>query len=605
MANKQITDLDSSAAVDLQDLLLVRKSGQGEDTNININNFITSIGNPAISGYYQDSYDNINKIISLKPSNGTNISGVGEGMKVSFLATNDVDGQGYITFDGNQSYPIYQYNTALNAIPADIGAGDYIESIFTNNQLFQTNIPTTQIYTNDYLAEGEVAIDQASTTYTLTSAIGVPATSYYTGMSIIFTADIASQGAVLVDVDGLGNKTLTDKAGDMIANNLSANQVILAIYDGDNFIKNYFSESVPEAPEIPAEAIDDDGDIIEENLPDENKVQVTTGNAGNNYTTIKAAIDDLVSNFGNDGGNRLATITLSDTYVWNEKLVIVDNDYSWITIHAPNQISITDDNYLKLVNSSITLSGSYTKTDASTNLTSYFILCEKGSKIDMKNFNFSTTGALLTTKNSQFTITKDDNNNYSIGNIASTTPIEYLIYSENSTGKIEDVSININNPSSFNRGTIYLIESTINIENINYTSITSSKSIQSQRSTIYIVDSNFNMPSGGSGIVSNYDAIFSAQNTNITGPGGQYCLYLSGTKAVLNNCVLQTNGTSTTILINEQGADTTIIAGSYTQDDDSTNENNIVARDQGTVVRLQNNPVGGYITQNGGVVQEN
>lgn len=601
MANKQITDLNSSLSADLQDLLLIRKSSQSEDTNININNFITSIGNPAISGYYQNSYDNVNNIISLKPSNGTNISGVGEGMKVSFLATNDVNGQAYITFDGNQSYPLYQYNKNLDFIPASIESGDYIESIFTNDKLFQTNIPTTQIYTNDYIAEGVVTGDQSSTTYALTSAIGVPAQSYYNGMSIIFTSDIDSKGSVLVNVDGLGNKILTDKAGDMIANNLAANQVILAIYDGNNFIKNYFSENVPEAPELPAEAFDDEGDIIIENVPDENKVQVTTGSANNDYDTIQAAIDDLVSNYGDNGGNRVATILLSATYIWNEKLVISDNDYSWITIHAPNEINITEDSYIKLINSSITISGSYNK-PVVTGLKAYFITCEKNSKISMENFHFTSTANLLSANNSEFNI-KNDNNNYTIDIINSPNfRMDHIIYARDSKGIVENVLINNSGKSSFNEGSIYLDNSTININNFNYTDSSGERAILSKNSKLYIVDSDFNLSSSGSGIISTQDNFFSAKNTNITGPGGQFCLTLNGSSALLDNCVFKTNGTSTTVIINENGADTTIIGGSYTQNDGSTNENNIVSRNPGTVVRLKDNPVGGFKTADNGVI---
>ena len=604
MANKQITDLDSVIEVDPADLLLVRKSGQAEDASINVSNFITSIGNPSVNGYYQDSYDFFGQIMGLKPSNNTDVVTVGQGMKVSFLATDDIDGQSYITFDGNLSYPLYQYNKALNPIPIDVGAGDYIETIFNNDQFFQVNIPTMQIYTNDYLAEGVVAGDESSTTYTLASAIGVLAQSYYNGMSIIFTSDIESKGNVFVNVDGLGDQVLTDKAGDMIANNLEENQVIIAIYNGTDFIKNYFSESVPEVPELPADAIDDEGDIIIENVPDDNKVQVTVGNAGNDYTTIRDAIDDLAANYGDDGGNRLATILLSDTYTWNEEIALLHNDYAWITIDS-NSINGTDANVIKplvLSNSSISLSGNYNHNSAKD---AYFLSLEQNSTIQIKDADISVTnGGILKANNSKFII--ED----SILNGGMQTTAIQLFQCYNST--IKDGEINSPNSTGAITSSYYIsiVNSNVVLDNIN-------GSIggfwNSSNNNLTINNCNFTFQLTGSAAAnfrSEKDISFNMNNTVMTqifntSNNGRF-LQITGTKqSTLTDCTIQAGvqGTSTVIsLWALKGADITLSGGDYRATNQVEYANNILASDQYTIIRLTNNPIGGTSASGGAII---
>jgi hypothetical protein len=609
VANKQITDLDASNAVGSTDLLLVRKSGQAEDTSINIGNFITAIGNTSVNGYYQDSYDFFGQIMSLKPSNDADVIAVGEGMKASFLATDDIDGQSYITFDGNESYPLYQYNKDLNPIPVDIGAGDYIETIFSNDQFFQVNIPTTQIYTNDYLAVGMVAVDELSTTYTLSSAIGVLAQSYYNGMSIIFTSDIESKGSVFVNVDGLGDQVLTDKAGDMIANNLEENQVILAIYNGTDFIKNYFSESVPEAPELPADAIDDEGEVIIENVPDDNKVQVTVGNAGNDYTTINDALADLSDNYGDDGGNRIATILLSDTYTWNEEVSLLHNNYSWITINSSddvNGIQITIRDPLTLSDSSICLSGKYRYNATNFQGQPTFIKLTNNSNIYIHDFQATSTNySLFIAYNSRFTI----ENSTFIGSPQASSN-NYMVQIQNCYNSIIKDS-SLRGSSSGSNPSVFFIRDT---DNITLQNVTAPSKIvfRCSGSKITVNDCNFTFASAGNNFVSSDCISLDMNNTTMqltTAQNSSSSLLsiLGVTRVNLTNCQIQATPTtvptsSASSLKVTQGVDVTISGGDYSGLNGAIGDYNISAASVGTIVRLKDDPIGGTTATSGAVI---
>lgn len=585
MANKQITDLDSAAEVDETDLLLVRKSGQGEDSSISVQNFITSTGLPGVSGFYQYDYDPLTKAILLKPSNSTLDIIPASGMRIDFRADNDIDGQAYVTFDDIDLYPLYQYNKDLSFIPADINEGDYIESVLfiditDNVAVYQTNIPTTQIYTNDYIAEGVVAVDELSTSYTLTSAIGVLAQSYYTGMSLIFASDIESKGDVTVNVDGLGDKVLTDKAGDMIANNLLEDQVILARYNGTDFIKSYFSEDVPEAPEIPADAFDEEGEIIINNVPDDNKIQVTVGTAGNDYLTILEALEDLDNNYGSDGGNRLATILLSDTYVWNQRIALLNKDYSWITIHSSNPIttSVPSSIAITLSKSSINISGNYT---IATN--TGFIECLDGSDACIKNAiinKANTSSRLILVRNSIMRIYSA--NITTTGNVITCTDspmfeikdstINQTVYGggepfERSTVQMDTVILNLSSNLTTNRCEVSINNCTIN-------STFSTYAYQS------VFDSNL--------FLSNTSINTTATTTNTT-------LSAVGSIGTVKNCFISANNNNYSLRAQ---------AGTRLSLDGGTYESRIEATDSGTVLYLINNPsIVTALEAHGGIIQ--
>lgn len=62
------------------------------------------------------------------------------------------------------------------------------------------------------------------------------ATAYNQGMVLRFKADSANSGAVDVNVNGVGAKNLFTRAGaELAANDILANQIVEAVYDGTNF----------------------------------------------------------------------------------------------------------------------------------------------------------------------------------------------------------------------------------------------------------------------------------------------------------------------------------------------------------------------------------
>lgn len=74
----------------------------------------------------------------------------------------------------------------------------------------------------------------ASDTYVITLS-PIPA-AYATGMVIRFKANTKNTGAATVNVNGLGAKTIKkDQGADLSDNDIAANQIVEAIYDGTNF----------------------------------------------------------------------------------------------------------------------------------------------------------------------------------------------------------------------------------------------------------------------------------------------------------------------------------------------------------------------------------
>jgi len=341
MANKQITELDVSTGVGLGDTFILRKSGAIEDTQISYTNFVKTMGSPAIDGFRATS-GGANEI-TLTPSNNALVDTYYDGMRVTFVSPVTSTGLVQMQIGSLPMRDFWNYNTTTSV---DIEEDDFIEAVYLGDyatgRFYRTNPATNTIFSNEYTAVGTVAGDESSTEYALTSAIGITKTSYYLGMSLIFTTDVASKGAVYVNVDGLGNKALTDGPNDEIANDLLANQTILATYDGTKFTKNIFTQEVPAVPDMPAEVIEDATDpetgvvdpvIVIAEAPPVNKQDVNVGPSGQ-YTTITAAISDLVKNFGPNGGNKQCTVNLNSDFTWTEKLELAPANYGWITIKA-------------------------------------------------------------------------------------------------------------------------------------------------------------------------------------------------------------------------------------------------------------------------------
>ncbi len=323
MATKQITDLGSTTTFDDGDLLLVRKTSEGIDKKIAQADFIKSFGNPAINGFIATSEDN-NKL-TLTASNNVLVDTYYNGMTANFISTINSNGIVQIKI-GELAYKDFiQYGTTQSVI---LTVNKYLEAIYIGDSVtgkwYQTNTITPTVYTNEYLATGVVAPGEQSTTYTLTSAVGTTKTSYYNGMSLLFTSNIASKGAVLLNVDGLGLKALTDQVGDNISFNLGVNETVMAIYNGTNFIKNIFSTVdkplPPVNPDLP--------------IPPEQQETINVG-PNEQIKLISEAINQLVQSYGEDGGNRFVTIQLSQNFTLNEELKIVSRT-PWITIQSHN-----------------------------------------------------------------------------------------------------------------------------------------------------------------------------------------------------------------------------------------------------------------------------
>lgn len=593
MATTEITELQAATAFADGDLALIRKSGETKDRKISQSNLIKSIGNPAVKGFTATS-DEANKV-TLNPSNGTVIDTYYDGMEISFISPINSTGLVQVRIGALAYKDIFVLNSAASV---ELTTTTYIQAIYstTDNKFYQTNAATTQVFTNDYLAVGTVAGDNSATTYTLTSAYGISKTEYYTGMSIIFTSNVASKGGILVNIDGLGNKILTDKAGDNIANDLLVDQVILAIYDGTNFIKNLFSEEVPEAPEIPVDAFDETtGEIIPANVPDVNKVTVTVGNAGNDYTTITAALADLVNNYGKDGGNRLVTINLSNTYTWNERIGIYTN-YSWITINSAGVTNVTVTEMLNISKGgAINLTGKYLQPDyqASGN----FIYANTESNLVIKD-------AELTSPNQIRFFGNITIENTIISNIANKgyTPINFQ-----STGvsNMKDVTFNYDGAGNTTGGfTTIQLNGTCNIENTSINSTLDSNVLCTfgNYGTFNLINCNF---TGKTGIASGVDNNLNMTNCNVILTTNNTSATLQRIKGTFTNCTFTNTNVNGVGFIASQGSQITIDGGNYTYDGNTTNVNDIQAVGDGTIVRLRNNPIGGTRAVNNGVITNN
>ena len=588
MANIQITGLTPADNAESQDLVLIRKSGQGADNSITISKLVTSIGNSAVSGYYQYSYDENDKSIWVKPSNNALVPDVTEGMRITFIALDDIDGQALITLNGNDKYPLYQYNKNFDEIRADVENADYIEAIFKDGVFFQTNIPTEQVYTNEYNVEStNILEDESATTYSLESAIGIKATSYYKGMSIIFTVDTASKGGVSVNVDDIGPVFLTDKAGDKIANPLVEDQLVLAIFDGDKFIKSYFSESVEDAPELPEEAFNDEGEIDIDAVPEENIHIAHVGSSSDQYPTIKAAIDDLVNNFGEDGGNRLCTIKLSSGFQWTEKISLVRKNYAWITITSETPIFVPPNKgELNLTSSSINISGNYNIRKNN----GYFIKCKSGSDIRIKNLTCTIENALLQVIASKFSITDSVIIPYS----TTISPSEFISTLSANNSVISNVTLN--NPadilSGFSRETVLRFEkSDILINELN--------SRISNRTRYFIISSYSNLSIKNCSFEFVSTLVDPEFNSCIEIKSGTLLLedsYISCNRkgifintraqAQLNNNDISTKNSENAVFCGT-GSEISVLGGTYVHEDQSNpNAFNIVASSAGTIARI-------------------
>lgn len=593
MATTEITELQAATAFADGDLALIRKNGENKDRKISQSNLIKSIGNPAVKGFTATS-DEANKV-TLNSSNGTVIDTYYDGMEISFISPINSTGLVQVRIGALAYKDIYVLNSAGTV---ELTNTTYIQAIYSNtdNKFYQTNAATTQVFTNDYLAEGVVAGDNSSTTYTLTSAYGIPKTEYYNSMSIIFTSDVASKGGVLVNIDGLGNKILTDKVGDKIANNLVEGQVILAIYDGNNFIKNYFSEEVAEAPELPAEAFNEEtGQIIPENVPEDNKVNVTVGNAGNTYTTINDALKDLVNNFGKDGGNRIVTINLSNTYTWNERISIY-SDYSWITINSAGVTNVTVEEMLNLSEKGyINLTGNYLQSTFYANVNVIYV--NTNASLNIKDAEITTPNQIILLG----TVTIE---NTTISNIANKgyTPNYFNGYAKL---KMKDVTFNYDGIGNTSFGGVLKFSNRVDLDNVTLNSTINTSTlfeIISQDTNFNAINCNF---TGKGNLDSRYVNSIVMTNCNVISTDVNNITNFEQVRGTFTNCVFRNPNVNGVGFYAASGSQITIDGGNYTYNGATTNANDIIAVGDGTIIRLKNNPVGGTRVINNGIITTN
>ena len=377
MSGKQITELDAADALEDGDLMLVRKSANNVDRSISKANLIESIGNPAVSGFIASSSEQCK--ITLVPSNSALVAKYCEGMKIGFISpintTEIVKVKiGTLPYKDLQKYSLDE--TVL------LSKGEYVEAIYTNGIFKQTNnLNTHLIWSNEYIAEAEIAPDESTTIYKLTSAVGVKKPNYYPGMSLIFTVPKNSKGIVFVNVDGLGNQKLGESGGSKIAKDIHEARGIMAIYNGSEFIKQKFStihvEPVvvveePEPPSVVENTLqphqkhmpnkpidiwaedypgdpDDPANTTSPNALDSKgkpmfAKTITVGNSAM-YKTLPEAIAALINDYGDNGGGQRFAIEIDSTYIPNELVTCIssrleDADLRWITIFGKNNTTL-------------------------------------------------------------------------------------------------------------------------------------------------------------------------------------------------------------------------------------------------------------------------
>ena len=365
MSGKQITELDTADSFEDGDLMLIRKTSIGVDRSLSKAKLIESIGNSAINGYTASSSDT-NKI-SLIASNSAIVPKYCNGMRISFISpisTTDIVQVkiGTLSYVDLQKYSLNETVTLVE--------NEYIEAVYIDGIFKQTNnLNTHLVWSNEYTAEADINKEKTITIYNLTSAIGVKKSNYYSGMSLLFTAPETSKGVVFVNVDDLGNKKLNETGGSVIAKDVYESQAIMAIYDGEKFVKQKFS-SIHREPIIPEEITEDIEPVI---IPDDiyapdytgdpdDPANTTTPNAldskghpifkqtvtvGNKamYKTLPEAIAALINDYGDDGGGNKFAIELDAEYEPPVKVDIKGRskniDLRWITIFAKNNYSLT------------------------------------------------------------------------------------------------------------------------------------------------------------------------------------------------------------------------------------------------------------------------
>lgn len=341
MVDKRISDLEATTTLEDTTVFHIRKTETNEDYKITKSNLVKQIGNSVVSGFNATS-PLANRLL-LTPSNSGSLDQYYDGMTIKFISPiNSTDlvkikigTLSYIDFKTTFTNPIT--NAVENAV---LKTGKFYEAIYSNNSFIQTNIDRQ--YTNEYLSVGEIIFDNTTqeyfTLYTLTSATSYYKTSYYEGMSIVFTSGIInnsvenmSNGKIYIDVDGLGERLLSDPDGDGVPFSLQPNETILGIYDGEKFIKNMFTMQEPELP-VPVDPV---------NPPPGYGITVYVGPNEPEVSNrlLQTAYDRIIKDYGSDGGGRKVLIKFRDNYT-GEGLINFHSFFldSYITIEGNSNV---------------------------------------------------------------------------------------------------------------------------------------------------------------------------------------------------------------------------------------------------------------------------
>lgn len=290
MADKRISDLDATSELSDDDIFVVRKTSQNEDFKITKSSLVSNLSNPGIVGF---SAAGTGGEVTLTPLNGSTITEYLDGMKISFISPISLTfGELVRLRIGNNAFVNFLSQLRLKTFPK-MDLNEYYEGVYRNGSFYHTN-PKEVNYTNETTGSG--VISNNTTTYTLTSATGFYRRSYYPGMSVLFTSNIDSTGFVYINLDSLGAKLLSDPDGDGVPFSLVKNQTIMAIYDGTKFIKNSFTMREPEVPFT------------------EITINVGPNQLFESNKTLQSAYDQIIRDYGPDGGGRQVTIQFDNDY---------------------------------------------------------------------------------------------------------------------------------------------------------------------------------------------------------------------------------------------------------------------------------------------------
>lgn len=352
MSKKQITELESADSLDDGDLILVRKTASGVDRKLTKDKLVDSLGSSVISGYQATSTE-ANKI-DLTASNKAILKEYVDGMHICFISPIASSGVVQVKINSLPYINLEQYN---NTNAAELVDSEYVEAVYSNGAFKQTNkLNTNLVWSNEYTAIGktEGELPGRITIYELTSAVGVKKTEYYSGMSLLFTVPIDSEGSIYVDVDGLGRIFLNDGTNNYFNNNVYKDQVILAIYNGERFVRH----KLPSIEEPSPIVVPDTSVILPEPTIADDPASANNPNAvdsmgnslfqkiiqigvGKDFKTLTEAVVALQNEYGKGGNGSNYALVLTDSYSApkNEQFgkpgLVVDNIHlNWISIFA-------------------------------------------------------------------------------------------------------------------------------------------------------------------------------------------------------------------------------------------------------------------------------